>query len=196
MMLVGAAEDEALLVARAGTDPAAFGTLYDRYLPSIYRYMYRRCGNHHEAEDLTSQTFHRALDRLPAFEWRGAPFGAWLFRIAHNLAIDWARARRPVGSLDGLAERGYEPAGSDAGDSADGVPGAGLEDREALDAAWVAVESLPMMQRRAVTLYFGQGLSHAETGKEIGRSEAATKQLVYRAVKTLRARLVADGWEG
>ncbi len=195
-MLVCAAEDEAALVARAGTDPEAFGALYDRYLPSIYRYMYRRCGNHQDAEDLTSQTFHRALDRMPAFEWRGAPFGAWLYRIAHNLVIDWMRTRHPVGSLDGLAERGYEPAGAESDASADGVPGAGIEEREALDAAWVAVESLPMMQRRAVIHYFGRGFSHAETGKEIGRSEAATKQLVYRAVKTLRARLVADGWEG
>jgi RNA polymerase sigma-70 factor, ECF subfamily len=195
MMLVCAAEDEAALVARAATDPDAFGELYDRYLPGIYRYMYRRCGDHQDAEDLTSQTFHRALDRMPSFEWRGAPFGAWLYRIAHNLVIDWMRTRRPVSSLDGLAERGYEPGGDQSGAPADGVPGEGIEEREALDAAWVAVGSLPAMQQRAVVYYFGRGLSHAETGREIGRSETATKQLVYRAVKTLRARLAADGWE-
>lgn len=178
---------EAGLVERARSDPEAFGVLYDRYLTRVYRYIYARSGNHADAEDLTAQTFHRALERLETFEWRGVPFAAWLFRIAHNLLVD--RARRGPGStsLDGLSEQGFEPV-----DAVDGRGFAdGLVQREAIDAAWLEVGALPPMQRRAVTLYFSHGLSHAETGRTIGRSEAATKQLVYRAVKTLRIRLSA-----
>jgi RNA polymerase sigma-70 factor (ECF subfamily) len=182
--------EEAVLVQRARTDPDAFGALYDRYLPRVYRYCYARCGGHTEAEDLTAQTFRRALERLDTFEWKGVPFGAWLFRIAHNLVVDRARRDHGLLSLDGMSERGFEPDGPDDGRAFD----VELVQREAVDAAWIAVGELPPMQRRAVTLYFAHDLSHAEVGRTIGRSEAATKQLVYRAVRSLRARLAT--WEG
>jgi RNA polymerase sigma-70 factor (ECF subfamily) len=182
---------EAALVERARTDGEAFGRLYDRYLNRVYRYAFRRTGSHTEAEDLTAQTFHRALERLDTFEWRTVPFGAWLFRIAANLAIDQARKGMRPASLDGLGEQGFEPAATSP------PVDAALLEREELDAAWTAVADLPAMQRRAVTLYFGHGLSHAEVGRAIGRSEPATKQLVYRAVKTLRSRLAPmDNLEG
>jgi RNA polymerase sigma-70 factor, ECF subfamily len=184
-----AAIDEAL-VARARSDPEAFGRLYDRYLHRVYRLAYRCTGNHADAEDLTSRTFHRALEALPRYEWRGLPFGAWLLRITRNLATDRFRRARPALSLDGLSDAGYEPPG-------DGQPlDADLLRQEDADAAWAAVAELPALQRRAVTLYFGRGLSHADVGRTIGRSEPATKQLVYRAVKTLRARLLTDDERG
>lgn len=173
--------DEAALVARALSDPEAFGALYDRYMLRIYRFALRRLGNHAEAEDVTAQTFHRAFEALGRFEWRGAPFGAWLFRIAHNAVVDRRRGGAPPVSLDGAGDAGFEP--SDAGAI---PPDEALLAQEDLDAAWAAVARLPSLQRRAVTLRFGRDLSHAEVGVIIGRSEAATKQLVYRAMKTLR----------
>ena len=176
---------EAALVERARTDGEAFGRLYDRYLDQVYRYVYRRTGTHADAEDLTAQTFHRALERLETYESRDRPFGAWLVRIAQNLIVDRARRGRPPLSLDGLGEQRFAaPAETYNVDAA-------LIEREEVDAAWRAVGDLPMMQRRAVTLYFARGMSHAEVGRAIGRSEPAAKQLVYRAVKTLRARLAA-----
>jgi RNA polymerase sigma-70 factor, ECF subfamily len=178
-------ESDALLVRRARAEPAAFGLLYDRYLPGIYRYHFRRTGAHADAEDLTAQTFHRALERLATYEDRGLSFGAWLFRIAHNLLADRYRRRRPSLSLDQISETDGEPGDPDcAVDEA-------LLRQEELDAAWAAVARLPQMQQRAVTLYFARGLTHAETGRLIGRSEAATKQLIYRAVQTLRRQLAA-----
>ncbi|MGD9892217.1 MAG: sigma-70 family RNA polymerase sigma factor [Dehalococcoidia bacterium] len=177
--------EEATLIDRARRDPEAFGVLYDRHLPRVYRYVFARCSNHTEAEDLTAQTFHRALERFDTYEWRGLPFAAWLFRIAHNLLVDRARRGRDAASLDGLGEQGFEPAGAIDGRTFDDS----LMHEEAIDAAWLAVRGLPPMQRRAVTLYFSHGLSHAEVGRTIGRSETATKQLVYRAVQTLRSRL-------
>ena len=99
----GNLEAEAALVERARTDPEAFGELYDRYLTPLYHYAFARCRSHPEAEDLTAQTFRRALERLDTYQWRSLPFGAWLFRIAHNLIVD--RLRRPAGgvSLDRLS---------------------------------------------------------------------------------------------
>src|SRR5436305_2943253 len=100
---------EAALVERARSDGEAFGQLYDRYLPRVYRCAYRYTGAHADAEDLTAQTFHRAFERLETYEWRGAPFGAWLLRITRNLAIDRSRRGRDPASLDGLNDAGFEP---------------------------------------------------------------------------------------
>jgi RNA polymerase sigma-70 factor, ECF subfamily len=175
--------EEATLVERARTDPDAFAGLYDRYVQRVYRYAYARLGSHPDAEDLTAQTFHRALERLEQYQWRGMPFGAWLFRIAHNLVVDRRRSGSPPVSLDSLSENGYDPAAPFE------PPDGALLGREEGDAAWAAVAILPPMQRRAVTLRFARDLSHAEVGVIIGRSETATKQLIYRAMKTLREKM-------
>lgn len=178
---------ERLLLTRAAESPEAFGALYDQYVGRVYRYAYRRLGSHHDAEDVTAQTFRRALEALNRFEWRGVPFGAWLFRIAHNQVVDRRRAGETPISLDGLPDAGKAFEDGDAIE-----PEQRLIDREDADNAWAAVARLPGLQRRAVTLRFGRDLSHAEVGVIIGRSEAATKQLVYRAMKTLREELGAE----
>lgn len=182
-----ALDQEQALLARAAESPEAFGALYDRYVGRIYRYAFRRLGSHQDAEDVTAQTFRRALEALGRYEWRGVPFGAWLFRVAHNQIVDRRRADgRPL-SLDGLSDEGASFADGDA---------IALDERaiarEEGGAAWAAVAKLPALQRRAVTLRFGRDLSHAEVGALIGRSEAATKQLCYRAMKTLREELGAE----
>ncbi len=177
-------DPEHKLVERARTDPAALGAVYDLYVRRVYGYVFRRVGTHAEAEDLTAQTFQRVLEALPRYESRGIPFGAWLFRIAHNLVADSRRALRPAVSLDQIGD------GSSAAAANGGALGDALEIQEDLDSAWAAVEKLPPLQRRAVVLRFGRDLSHAEIGPLIGRSEAATKQIIYRAIKTLRERLI------
>jgi RNA polymerase sigma-70 factor (ECF subfamily) len=177
------AEAERLQVARAQRDLQAFGPLYDRYVDPVYRYCYRRTRDHPAAEDMTAQTFRRALEGLPRYEWREAPFGAWLFRIARNLLIDQGTKSGRSVSLDGLLEGGFEAAG---GGQTPEEEVAACEER---DVAWREVRRLPALQRRAVTLYFGREMTHAEVGRVIGRSEGATRQLVFRAVQTLRMRL-------
>ena len=82
---------ESALVARAKKDSQAFGELYERYVDRVYSYVYSRVQNVEDAEDLTARIFYRALDRLDGYEDRGLPFGAWLFRIAHNLVANWHR---------------------------------------------------------------------------------------------------------
>jgi RNA polymerase sigma-70 factor (ECF subfamily) len=177
-------DNEAALVARARTDPQAFALLYDRYVERVYQFAYRRLASHADAEDVTAQTFHRALEHLDGYEWRGLPFGAWLFRIARNLIVDHLRAAGAPLSLDEISVNGMEPA-----DAETQLPEQALIAQDEARAAWAAVAALPPLQRRAVVLRFGRDLSHAEVGRLIGRSEAATKQLIYRAMLTLRARL-------
>lgn len=168
--------DDQQLVARAQKDSQAFGALYDGYVDRVYRYCYRRTGSHYEAEELTAQTFRRALEALPKYEWRGAPFGAWLFRIAGNLIVDGSK-RREV-PIDG---RDFEQPGPQPVD--------GLLEAEEIDELWQAVYRLPLHQQQVLVLRFAQGLSTREVARIVNRSETATKQLVYRSLKALRERL-------
>jgi RNA polymerase sigma-70 factor (ECF subfamily) len=85
-------DDEQTLVEAAKADPARFEELYDRYVGRVYGFVSRRVGNRAAAEDITSAVFEQALVNLPKFEWRGAPFSAWLIRIAANALTDhWRR---------------------------------------------------------------------------------------------------------
>ena len=95
-------ESDSTLIAQAKEDPQAFSLLYERYVGNIYNYIYYRTGNHHDTEDLTARTFYRALKHFPRYVDRGAPFSAYLYRIAHNTVANWHRdrSRRQIISLD------------------------------------------------------------------------------------------------
>src|SRR5262249_10037820 len=100
-------EDERLLVEAAQRDPARFGDLYDRHFGRVYAFVVRRVVDRDAAEDITSEVFRRALTGLGAYEWRGAPFAAWLFRIAANAITDHAkRAGRERLLTDSAADAG------------------------------------------------------------------------------------------
>ena len=94
--------DTDALARAAEGDNEAFGILYDRYIGRIYNYIYYRTGNQHDAEDLTSRVFTRAIKHIPHYEDRGLPFSAWLYRIAHNLVANFHRdnSRRQIVELD------------------------------------------------------------------------------------------------
>ena len=83
------------LVDAAKASREHFGLLYDRYVAQVYRYAYARTDSHHDAEDVTSETFRRALEHIGGYVWQGKPFGAWLYRIAANVIIDRRRVERP-----------------------------------------------------------------------------------------------------
>jgi RNA polymerase sigma-70 factor (ECF subfamily) len=159
-------------------DAEAFGMVYDRYVDQIYRYLYYRVGSHALAEDLTSETFLRALRRIDSFTYTGKDIGAWFTTIARNLVTDHVKSSRfklEVSTADMLdADR--------AGD--DGVETQVLErlrDTALLD----AVRRLKAEQQECIVLRFLQGLSVAETSDVMGRSEGAVKQLQLRAVRAL-----------
>lgn len=182
--------DEARLVEAAKRDPAEFGPLYERYVDQIYRFAYRRTGNHADAEDVTAQTFQQALGALPSYEWRGLPFGAWLFRIASNVINRRGRASsREVTVEDDTVFGRLEDTGST--DPADLI-GA----RSDADELLVAIRTLPEDQQRALIMKFARGMKNREIGDELGRSEGAVKQLIHRAVVNLRATLESSNVSG
>ncbi|HUG13424.1 MAG TPA: sigma-70 family RNA polymerase sigma factor [Thermomicrobiales bacterium] len=182
---VEGAPDEAALVAAAQRDPRDFGPLYELYVDRIYRFAYRRVGTHHEAEDVTAQTFQQALQALPSYQWRGLPFGAWLFRIAGNIINRRGRsAGREIAVEDVSVFSGFEPVDDDPADQVWRAEQAG-ELAEML-------KRLPPDQQRVLVLKFSHGMKNREIGDLMGRSEGAIKQLVHRALVTLRATMERD----
>ena len=179
--------DEAL-VARAKRDREAFGCLYDRYVEQVYRFTYRRVKDHTSAEDITARVFFRALEQLPRFEWRGIPFGGWLMRIAANLIHDHqGEAQRQV-SLGEWAEDETALATSDPS----------LEEqyaaRQTASTLWHEVSTLPMAERQVLVHRFARDMSIRDIATNLGRTEGAVKQLLFRAVKHLRQRLQHRGF--
>jgi RNA polymerase sigma-70 factor (ECF subfamily) len=170
--------DERLLIEAAQEDPARFADLYESNFERVYAYVVRRVGNRAETEDLTSEVFHHALANLKRFEWRGIPFAAWLFRIAANLISDrWQRAGR-----EQVAD---EP---EQIESAEASP-VEIEDVERRATLFRLVDTLPVEQRRVVVLRFVEQKSIKEVAREIHKTEGAVKQLQFRALSALRARM-------
>lgn len=172
------------LVERAqGGEAEAFGRLYDQYSDTVYRYIYYRVGGRATAEDLTSETFLRALRRIGTFTWQGRDFGAWLVTIARNLVADHfksSRFRLEVTTGEMLDANEVERSPEDS--VLESLSNAALLE---------AVRKLNPQQQECVTLRFLQGLSVAETARIMGKNEGAIKTLQYRAVRTL-ARLLPD----
>ncbi|MCZ4122141.1 ECF subfamily RNA polymerase sigma factor, BldN family [Streptomyces sp. H39-S7] len=168
--------------AQAG-ETEAFGRLYDHYSDTVYRYIYYRVGGKATAEDLTSETFLRALRRIGTFTWQGRDFGAWLVTIARNLVADHfksSRFRLEVTTGEMLDANEVERSPEDS-----------VLEQLSNEALLVAVRKLNPQQQECVTLRFLQGLSVAETARIMGKNEGAIKTLQYRAVRTL-ARLLPE----
>lgn len=170
-------------LARSG-DKDAFGLLYDHYQPSVYRFLYYRTRSATLAEDLTADTFFRALRSMNNFRWQGRDFGAWLMTIARNLTTDHFKSGRTRlemttedMSLHDDATEGPEPAVL-----------ASLTNEVLLS----ALTKLPTEQRECLIMRFLQGLSIAETAACLGRSDGAIKQLQLRGVRNL-AKLMPEG---
>lgn len=162
------------LVEAARRNPSKFGELYEMYFELVYAYIARRVRDRHAAEDLTSEVFHKALANLGNFEWRGAPFGAWLLRIAGNAVVDHLKRDARDHASCSHPEPSTEPDME------------GIEHRAQL---FRLVNDLPDDQRRVIYGRFVDERSIREMALELGRSEGAIKQLQFRAVENLRARM-------
>ena len=172
--------EERLLVEAAQQDPARFAALYDRHFERVYAYICRRSHSREDAQDLTSEVFHQALAKIGQFEWRGVPFAAWLYRIAANAMTDhWRRVghRAAHERENPSTEPAAEPTANDL---------AMIENTALL---FRLVKALPAEQRRVVEMRFAEEKSIREIAKALGRSEGAIKQLQFRGISALRARM-------
>jgi RNA polymerase sigma-70 factor (ECF subfamily) len=168
--------DEKLLIEAAQKDPSRFAELYELHFDRVYAYVARRVRDRAETQDLTAHVFQQALANLGKFKWRGAPFAAWLYRIASNAIAD--HARRNMRETNDLQSATETTAAS-----------VDLEDVERRARLFRAVDKLPDDQRRVIVLRFGEEKSIREIADELGRSEGAIKQLQFRGLENLRSRL-------
>jgi len=165
---------ERRLIEAAQLDSRRFAELYARHFDRVYAFAVARTENRGDAEEVTAETFARALRNLGRFEWRGVPFVAWLTQIAAHAAADQRRLRGREAPLDTAA------------DDVAAVSDKELADIEEHADLFALVERLPDDQRRVIVARFGQERSGKEIARALGRSEGAVKQLQYRALKTLR----------
>jgi RNA polymerase sigma-70 factor (ECF subfamily) len=171
------AEQQALLDRASRADPAALGALYDQYSPRIYTYVYHRVGHAEVAEDLTGQVFMRMLEAVRSGRTWRTSFSGWLYRIAHNLVIDYYRRRGRASFVD-LDD--VDPVRSEAD------PLGAIEAKLDSERLQSALSRLTDEQAEVITLRFLEGLSIAEVATIMNKNEGAIKALQYRAVMALR----------
>ncbi len=161
-------------------DRSALEELYLLHFDRIYSYLHMSVGNRHDAEDLTTQTFLRMLESIEKFRWRSAPFSAWLFRIAHNLAMDHFRATKRWQPEEEVPE-------PDPGEGS-------AAEEEALESIgrksmFQLIEKLSPEQQQVLTLKFVFNFSNGEAATILGKTEGAIKSLQHRALASLQRQL-------
>jgi RNA polymerase sigma-70 factor (ECF subfamily) len=174
---------EALKRASQG-DREAFGMIYDRYITRIYNYIYYRTGNQHDAEDLTSRVFTRAMKHITNYQDRGVPFSAWLYRIAHNLVANWHRdkSRKQEYNLEDGVWSSKESE----------MPESVLLRVEQHDEILAMVRDIPVDRQMLIIMKFVDHMSNAEIGKIMGKTEGAIKSLYHRTLLSLRKKIDID----
>jgi len=168
--------NEAELVVRASKhDPAAFAELYNAYLSKIYKYIFYKVGNAHDAEDLCEQVFMKAWEAVERFTWHGHPFSSWLYRLAHNLVVDYYRTRRDTTPLSSIVSTPSEPAD----------PYNAYHRTLDADELAGAIAQLTSEQRQVICLKFIEGYDNAEIAVMMDKNESAVRALQYRALHGL-----------
>lgn len=177
-------QDESALIDQAKHDREAFGRLYELYVDRIYNYIYYRTGDRQEAEDLTARVFIRAIKHIGRYEDKGAPFSAWLYRIARNMLANWYRdnKNRKMIPLDNIAQKHRF-----------GDPALESELEQEREALLVAIRRLPAARQELLILKFVERLPNSEIGQIMGRSEGAIKSLYHRTLLSLRDDMKIQG---
>lgn len=174
-----------LVMKAQGGDQSSFALLYERFFDQIFRYVSFKTGSPTEAEDITGEVFVRMIESIHRFKWQGHPFSSWLFRIAHNLIVDYFRkkGKKALVPLEGSADNLQS-------DQVDVDRRIDLE--LAMDEIRRAMEGLTELQREVISMRFAGGLSVAETARAIGKKDNAIKALQHAGLKKLRMTLAAE----
>ena len=176
--MTDAEDDERPLVEAAQRDPSRFADLYERHFERVYAFVVRRVRNRAIAEDVTADVFHKALANLGRFEWRGAPFGAWLIRIAANCVMDRLKSA--------ARETTYALQAPEVPQAPEALEALEFEDFARL---FRYVDELPDAPRTVIVERYAHERSIRDVAARLGRTEAAIKQLQLRALRTLRRRM-------
>src|SRR5487761_381125 len=161
-------------------DRDALEDLYLMHFDRIYSYLHMSVGNRHDAEDLTTQTFVKMLESINKFRWQSAPFSAWLFRIAHNLAMDHFRARRRWQPEEDVPE----PPGSEE-PSAETLAMHSIGRQSMME----LIDTLSPEQQQVLTLKFVFNFANADVATILGKTEGAIKSLQHRALASLQKQI-------
>lgn len=189
--------DERDLVERAKTDPEAVGQLYDRYVDAIDRYVRHRVGGRENVEDIVAEVFRKVVEGLPAFEWKGGGFRAWIYTIAANQVTDFHRQRgreNPAQELfQSMSDSRDRQVGSTLPSSPAPAPEDALLQTERNARLIESLSCLTAAQRELLELKFGHDLSHQEIAAVTDRSPSAVSSMLHRAIKRLRCELGKGG---
>ena len=183
------------LVEAAQQDRARFVEVYEEYFELVYAYVARRTRSRDDAEDMTAEVFRKALENLSRFKWTGAPFGAWLLRIASNLIADRAKRAAREAASSARVSKDFDTPSATVELPADSQPAlrqaqhTDLEDAESRAHLFRLVDSLSGDQRSVVVMRFAEERSIREIADALGRSEGAVKQLQFRALENLRKKI-------
>ena len=155
----------------------AFTRIYDEYFTKVYRYIYSLVGNQTEAEDLAQDVFIKALHAIGSYKFKGAPFSAWLFRIAHNQVIDYWRKQKKekTTTLDEAITV-----------TSENNPVTMIEQMSELEELTTALKKIPEAQGEVVSLRFISGLSIAEVAESLGKREGTIKALQFKGIASLK----------
>jgi len=179
-------EEEKLIRSAVGGDSSAFGSLYDRYQPAIYRFIVVKVGSREEAEDITHHVFLSAWTKVRTYKHRGHPFSSWLYQIARNMVIDHYRSRKDDVSLDKLdPESSIIPA----------VAQSDLSIKLELEKVHRAIKELKPDYQDVIILRFIEDLPLKETATILKKSEGAVKLAQHRAIKELKEKLGDESLE-
>jgi len=180
-------KEEKELIRLAQKNPEVFAAIYAQYYPRIFEYALKRTANLQVAQDITSETFFKALRKLWQFRWRNVPFSSWLYRIATNEVRQYFRKRKyHAASLDELQESGFEP-------MSDGNPATEMmEAQEKLQqhadflSCQRLISQLDLKYQEVLSLRFFERKEIKEIGEILGKSEGTIKSLLHRGLKKLR----------
>ena len=174
-------QNEGVLVEKAKNDSGAFSELYDLYFSKVFRYVSWRVGNKSNTEDLVSDIFTKALNKINSFKWqKGATFSSYIFRIAHNTIVDFYRTKhkRDYINIDDLPEI-----------TADSLlPDEDLDRRQLFKKLYQMIQELPERQAEVVTMRFFTGLKNKKIAEVLGISEKSVASSLCRGLKTLHSK--------
>lgn len=173
-----ALEKENILIEEAKSNPEKFAAIYDKYIDQIYRYVYRRVNVQAIAEDLVSQTFYDALSHLKSYQFKGYPFSAWLYKIAHNNVLKWYRSNSRAQKVD------LEEISELKDESLDLVDEINL--KEERQSVTVALDKLDYEERELIRLKYFEEFSNIDIGQIMGITANNVGVKLYRALKKLK----------